>query len=457
MRVASVSLVARAQDGVPYTVEVTRGDFDIRVVGSARLDARRSVTIASDLPSNEAKVVWLVPEGQYVEVGDSVARFDPVPFEEQLQQAKRDLDDANAALAQAEAELQIQVQNGQEKKASLEHKVAVGRLRLQNFDKADGPLRESAARNELDAANVELERTRQELAVQEQMVQEGFGNENLLREAKARAREAESRVALAKQQLKLLRTVLLPSEREQASLELETGKRELENSTQANLHNLAKHNAALVRLRTSVEGLANAERQARERLGKTELKAPVAGFVVYKSISVVGERRKVQVGDSVWNRHGFMVIPDMSSLVAYLDVREQQIGKLALEQPVALTPDAYPELELAGRVDNIGTLAARAGADGENRFTVRVALEQIDPRLRPGMRARASILAATHADVLRVPVEAVFYDEEGWLSFVLDGRDPEPTRVELGASDGEYVIVLAGLSEGDRVLLSDPR
>ena len=183
----------------------------------------------------------------------------------------------------------------------------------------------------------------------------------------------------------------------------------------------------------------------------------MAGFVVYKSISVVGERRKVQVGDSVWNRHGFMVIPDMSSLVAYLDVREQQIGKLALEQPVALTPDAYPELELAGRVDNIGTLAARAGADGENRFTVRVALEQIDPRLRPGMRARASILAATHADVLRVPVEAVFYDEEGWLSFVLDGRDPEPTRVELGASDGEYVIVLAGLSEGDRVLLSDPR
>ena len=36
--------------------------------------------------------------------------------------------------------------------------------------------------------------------------------------------------------------------------------------------------------------------------------------------------RKPQVGDSLWNRHAFAVIPDLSSLVAYADIDEKDIG-----------------------------------------------------------------------------------------------------------------------------------
>ena len=70
---------ARASDERPFTVNVMPGKFDVFVIESARLDARQSVTLASELPSNEGKIIWLTEEGTYLNEGDLVAKFDPAP------------------------------------------------------------------------------------------------------------------------------------------------------------------------------------------------------------------------------------------------------------------------------------------------------------------------------------------------------------------------------------------
>ena len=223
------------------------------------------------------------------------------------------------------------------------------------------------------------------------------------------------------------------------------------------LHSLAKQNNALARLRNQLEVAGGSLDQARALLDKTEIRAPVSGFVVYKLIAVSNERRKVQVGDSVWNRHGFIVLPDMSSMVGHVNIREQDIGKLEAGQPVTLKPEAYPGLTLSGRVDLVGTLAADSANRDENLFQVRIALDEFDSRLRPGMRAQASILTNSFADVLRVPIEAVFYEDGAAVCFVWDDDEATQRPVTLGASDGEYVVVRSGLDAGQQVLLTYPR
>ena len=449
--------VAQAEDERPFTVEVAHGGFDVFVVESARLDARQSVTLASELPSNKGKIIWLVEEGTYVSEGDSVARFDPAPFEEELATFDRDYRDGKAALAQAEAELQIQIQQGQQSVEQTEHALQLARLKLENLLQADKPLRISSAQIELQTAKIALEQARQEHEAQQEMVREGFGNDTMLREAAAVEAEKRSSLQLAEQKLKLLNEIVLPAEIRQAELEIENRQRELENSKQLHLHSLAKQNNALARLRNQLEVVEGSRQQARDLLAKTEIRAPVSGFVVYKTIAVSNERRKAQVGDSVWNRHGFIVLPDMSAMVGHVNIREQDIGKLEVGQPVTLKPEAYPGLTLSGRVDLVGTLAADSAGRDENLFQVRIALDQVDPRLRPGMRAQASILTRSFADVLRVPIEAVFYEDGAAVCFIWDDGEATQREVRLGASDGEFVVVEAGLDAGQHVLLTYPR
>lgn len=446
-----------ADDDRPFTVDVTTGDFDVFVVESARLDARQSVTLASELPSNTGKIIWLVEEGTYVTDDDLVAKFDPAPFEEDLADLTREYQDGKAALAQAEAEMQIQIRAGRDSVEQIQYAIRVAELKLENMRLADQPLRIKTADGELQSAKIALNRAIQEHEAQREMLQEGFGNERMLEEASAIERETQSAVSLAIQKRRLLEEVVLPAELSQAELEIENRKRELENSKQMQLHTLAKQNNAQVRLQNQLAVLGNSRRHAEELLTKTEIRAPVSGFVIYKSIPVSNERRKIQVGDSVWNRHGFIVLPDMSAMVGHVNIREQNIGKLAVGQTVTLKPEAYPGLVLSGNVDLVGTLVADGADRDENFFHVRIALDDVDPRLRPGMRAQAAILTNSFSDVLRVPIESVFYDAGKAICFVWDDDEARPQPVELGVSDGEYVVVESGLADGQNVLLTRPR
>ena len=60
------------------------GPFDLTIAETGTLQALRSVTYASSIQSNQAKIVALVPEGKLVQKGDLLVLFDAAPFEEEI-------------------------------------------------------------------------------------------------------------------------------------------------------------------------------------------------------------------------------------------------------------------------------------------------------------------------------------------------------------------------------------
>ncbi|MGI9330789.1 MAG: efflux RND transporter periplasmic adaptor subunit [Gammaproteobacteria bacterium] len=440
----------------PFTVTVASGPFELRVIESARLDAGRSVTIASELPSNQAKLIWLAPEGSWVEAGAEIVRFDPTPFETEAQKLEREHEEAAAAQLQAEAEMQLQVQQGREDRRQLQQQIDLAELKLRSLIEADQPLRIAAARAELASAEVAWQESRQELNSQQEMLDMGLGSEGQLAQAKAMENEQRNARDLAAERSRIIREIESPSERKQAEMELVGKRKELEHAVQADQHGQAQKYAALTRIGHQVERSRQAMEKAQAFLDKTRIVAPVSGFVVYKQVSVGNERRRVQVGDSVWNRHGFMVIPDMTTMVADINVRERDIAKLAVGQAVTLWPDAFADLSLSGKVEFVGTLATESAGAGVNLFQVRILLDAVDSRLRPGMHARASVLTDSYKNVLRVPVEAVFYEKGEPVCYVWSGGRAVRQSVAIGPSDGKQIIVEKGLKDGDRVMLTDP-
>jgi multidrug resistance efflux pump len=128
------------------------------------------------------------------------------------------------------------------------------------------------------------------------------------------------------------------------------------------------------------------------------LRAGRAGIVVHEEHPWWG--RKVRLGDQLQATFPVASIPDLSSLEVEVWASEVDVPRLAVGQLVRLRLDAQPDLELGGRVVEIG----RAGEDhrqwgSSSRFRVRVDLEDRQAGdMKPGMSVRCEIALATPAE-----------------------------------------------------------
>ncbi|MEM1112305.1 MAG: efflux RND transporter periplasmic adaptor subunit [Pseudomonadota bacterium] len=435
---------------------VTEAPFEVRVTALAELDASHSVLLSSALPSNRGKAVFLVPEGELVQAGDTVARFDATPFKEDIEKIGHDIRDQQIKLDQARADLALHETGSADRVAELEHQLELASLKLQTLDQGSIPLRTAQAEKEERRTRAERDKARKLLATETELFDKGLTREKSLFEAKEAAREAQAAFELAQHQLRVLNEVTLPSERRQAELQLANREREVEVYRQTYADQSRKQAATIAQIENKIAALEADRERSKDYLGMTELTAPVSGLVIYKTISIQGEKRKVQVGDSLWQRQGFAVIPDLSSLVAHMNISETEVGKLAPGQGATIRPEAYPALRLMGAVDVVGTLAARDEAQGTRSFRVRIDLENGDARLRPGMSARASVLVERFDSALLLPVEAIFYHEQQPVVFLWHDGEPERVPVTLGLGDGRHVVVSKGVDVGAEVMLVYP-
>lgn len=437
---------------------VTEGPFEVYVNAPAILSASQSVTLSSELPSNRAKILYLAKEGDLLNAGDVVARFDAATFEDDVLRLQGEIKEVNASLMQARAEEKLQAQEALQRKAETDYQVVMAGLKKSRLERVDIPSRRQVANKELNSAKAEHKRASKERDTQQQLVTQGLARKSELQKAVDEAQQAQALLAIAQQNVDTLEQVAFPSELQQASMELENRQREQASFDEGQEQRVIKQQAVIKRLETKLASLQQSLAKTHRYLALTTLKAPVRGIILYKRVSQGTEKRKPQVGDSLWNRHAFAVIPDMSSLVAVAQVSEQDVGKLEIGQRTRISPAAYAGLTLEGTVASIGTLADDENTDTLQRhFQVRIALNTIDPRLRPGMSARASILSQAFSDVAKVPVEAIFYHGDSPVGFLVENGEHKRVPLELGVSDSNFIVVNSGLVAGQQVSLVYPR
>lgn len=191
--------------------------------------------------------------------------------------------------------------------------------------------------------------------------------------------------------------------------------------------------------------------QAQEALAAMTITAPEPGLVVYKSF----RQGKVKVGDQVWPGMDLIELPDLSRMQVRTRVNEVDVRQIAVDQEVLVKVDALDGQEFPGRVSRIATLARAEGEAKVKVFDVDVLLDGPAGDLRPGMTAQCRIVVARLADVVSVPLEAVF-ERDGASVVFLASANGQPTVVTLGQRSDDFVVVASGLSGGEAVSLRDP-
>ena len=205
--------------------------------------------------------------------------------------------------------------------------------------------------------------------------------------------------------------------------------------------------------------------QSETDLSYTTINSPTDGKVVQ-----LNAREGEVVIPGTMNNPGSViaVIADMSQILVEAEVGETEVVGIHPGLAAKVHVDAVPEKDYAGHVSEIGASAAvHTGAgNGIRYFKVKVAIDNPDQRLRPGMSAQVSIVTQTEGNALSVPIQSVVdrvpgakTDEENAdesipkkkYVFVVKKDKVKMVEVTPGISDATHVAV-SGIPAGDTVV-----
>jgi HlyD family secretion protein len=232
-----------------------------------------------------------------------------------------------------------------------------------------------------------------------------------------------------------------------------------EETAKAGFYSIAKSRSLLDQAKQALADTLLQMREAKNELAQTEITAPAQGMVVLREEYRSSQKRKPRVGDILVRNQPLIDLPDLSSMIIKTRVREVDLFKIEVGKKSTVEIDAYPQLAFTGTVSSIGVLAlADMGRLSEEKyFEVRIALDESDTRLRPGMTTRAIIQAQEANHVLTIPLHSVFNDRKQNYCYIFHPQyGYEKREVVLGLSNDQWVEVKAGLQEGECVCLLNP-
>ncbi len=192
---------------------------------------------------------------------------------------------------------------------------------------------------------------------------------------------------------------------------------------------------------------------AQANLERTILRAPFAGVIA----EINGELGEVVTPSPVGVPTPPTVdIVDTSCLYISAPIDEVDAPAVRAGQRAAITLDAFPGRKFTGFVRRVAPYVMDAEKQAR---TVEIEAEienAAASNLLPGYSADVEVILDTRENVLRVPTQAVI---DGHSVYVLDenGGVLRSREIRRGVSNWEYTEVLAGLAEGELVVLSVDR
>ena len=187
---------------------------------------------------------------------------------------------------------------------------------------------------------------------------------------------------------------------------------------------------------------------------KFVIHAPENGMVIYRK----DQGRKIKKGSSITARNPVVAtLPDLSKMISRCYVNEVDIRLIEIGQSVRVGIDAFPEKQLNGVITKIANVGEALPTGDAKVFEVEIAIKEIDMDLKPGMTTSNEVIIEQRTNELILPLESI-HNQVDSITFVYAkvGRKIIKRQIEPGVANSNSMTILAGLKQGDQVLLNIP-
>ncbi|MFH1228754.1 MAG: biotin/lipoyl-binding protein [Planctomycetota bacterium] len=403
------------------------------------------------------KIIKLAAEGSRVNKGDVLAQFDSSPLEEQIKKLEEDINSKKDNLKKMEENLVFQ-------KSQLEFSLKWDESTIQSAKKEldkymeDYPRELRSRKVALEQSKLGLKKIREDLVKLYEQVDEGKISEDNPQVNSKKLELEQTQIALEtkEKEFQLFSEYAVPQEifkrkidHEKAISTMEKDKKDGE----------AKNEQLQKEIKNSQKYIEKSEKSfktAIEWRAKMTAKAPVDGLVLYggrnESNGWETSPSQVKEGSFLYLGQPLMKIPSALDMKINLQLNEVEIKNVKKDLKVEIRPEAFPGLVLPGKVEKVAEMTT-----GSENYPVEVICQKPDERIKPKMTARVEIIIEELTDVIYVPIDAIFEKDKKTISYVAmpDGSS-QIREVKLGKSNDDFIVIVSGLNEGEKVYLYDP-
>jgi membrane fusion protein (multidrug efflux system) len=183
--------------------------------------------------------------------------------------------------------------------------------------------------------------------------------------------------------------------------------------------------------------------QIQKRIGDVNIKAPISGII---------NKKHIELGSYATPGTKLFDIVDISSLKLNVNVNEKQVVQLKKGDKVDITIPVFPDKTFTGTVSFISVKS-----DASLNFPIEIKLNPTGANeVKSGMYASAHFNFEKTAPILTVPRTAFIGSVKNGKVYVVNpGQNTVTlTTVTAGSIFGDEVEILAGLTEGQQVVIA---
>ncbi|MFA5916691.1 MAG: HlyD family efflux transporter periplasmic adaptor subunit [Candidatus Gracilibacteria bacterium] len=193
---------------------------------------------------------------------------------------------------------------------------------------------------------------------------------------------------------------------------------------------------------TAIKNAQKGLEESKARLDDAYLRSPIDGKIGKLSSAKIGTNIQVNPNSP------FVVIIKKDSLYIEAKIEEGDIKNIKINQEVKITFNSLEGVELKGKVSYISD-KAETDINGIVTYKVEVIFENMDSSVKEGFTTQLYFLIEKKNNILVLPMESVLI-ENGVSSVTLE--DNTKKIIQTGINDGDYIEIINGLSEGDKVI-----
>lgn len=195
------------------------------------------------------------------------------------------------------------------------------------------------------------------------------------------------------------------------------------------------------------------DQESRIRTYSTEvkngtIKAPIDGTItnVY-----------YEVGDTYTAGSVFMTIQDCSAYEIEAEIGEYDVADIKVGQKVVIKTDATGEEEIDGTVKEVSPVATKSEKSTNKTYTVKISVNNMNDRIKLDMTANISIVVEEHKNILAVPYNAVYTDQNGKYYVIKADNDKKENVYVDVIMESSYYTEISGkdIYEGMKVYLEN--
>ena len=397
------------------THTIARGNLVVTVTEQGTLESSDNTEIKCKV-RGDSTVIWVIEGGTQVQPGDEVVRLDTLALEDAISERTKFAHLTRSGAERARADV------ASAELAIPEYMEGTYRAELMTLEK-DLAIAES---NLLTAKNL--------LSHAEMMAERGYVSTLAVEENTLWVTQADLQVKVKKTEINVLKEYA-------QKMQIET--------LRGNL-NSAKAQLAAEEERSKMDAIRRD--LAIEELQYCVVKAEKSGLVIHPSAAQWRTTPEIEEGATVHMDQTLLLMPDLSQMQVKVGIHESIVDRI---KPGLAAKVTLPDKTLNGKVSSVASVTRPAGWWTGNvvKYDTIIELPSVEG-LKPGMSAEVEVIMDRHEDVLMIPVAAVVEAVEGDFCWVKTAEEVRRRQLQLGDTDDEFVVVEAGVEEGDEVVLN---